>query len=181
MRHASHVAAIALLLGCADNAPLSPDADLLDSFHTHDRAADLGSCQNLQVPAGSKLAYHTYASGVQIYRWNGTSWGFVAPSAVLTADANGNGFVGTHYAGPTWESKGGSKVVGAVVDRCTPNPNAIPWLLLRATSTEGSGIFHRVTFIQRVNTAAGLAPATPGNVVGEEARVPYTTEYFFYR
>lgn len=47
--------------------------------------------------------------------------------------------------------------------------------------TEGPGIFHRVTFIQRVNTVGGNAPADPGNVPGEVARVPYTTEYYFYR
>jgi hypothetical protein len=72
-------------------------------------------------------------------------------------------------------------VVGTVVKRCTPNPAAIPWLLLDAVSTEGPGIFHRVTHIQRVNTVGGNAPANPGSVTGEEARVPYTAEYFFYR
>ena len=74
-----------------------------------------------------------------------------------------------------------SKAYRAVVDRCTPDPASIPWLLLAAVSTEGPGIFHRVTFIQRVNTAGGNAPAQPGTVIGEEARVPYTTEYLFYR
>jgi hypothetical protein len=38
-----------------------------------------------------------------------------------------------------------------------------------------------VTHIQRVNTAGGIAPATPGSIVGQEARIPYTTEYLFYR
>jgi len=38
-----------------------------------------------------------------------------------------------------------------------------------------------VTQIQRVNTVGGNAPANPGSVTGEEARVPYTAEYFFYR
>ena len=38
-----------------------------------------------------------------------------------------------------------------------------------------------MTFIQRVNTTGGIAPAAPGTTVGEEARVPYTAEYFFYR
>lgn len=89
--------------------------------------------------------------------------------------------MGIHYAGPTWESESGSKVVGAVVDRCTPDPDAIPWLLLRATGSEGPGIFHRATFIQRVNTVGGLAPAEPGEFVGEVAEVPYAAEYYFYR
>ena len=71
-------------------------------------------------------------------------------------------------------------MVGSVVDRCTPNPDAVAWLLLSAVA-DGPGIFHRVDFIQRINTAGGIAPATPGSFVGQEARVPYTTEYLFYR
>jgi hypothetical protein len=48
-------------------------------------------------------------------------------------------------------------------------------------STEKPGIFHRVTYIQRLFTEGGLAPSEPGDTVGEEARVPYTAWYFFYR
>src|SRR5262245_31330189 len=146
-----------------------------------DRAPDLGGCQNLQVPAGNRVAFHAYAEGVQIYRWNGTSWAFVAPEAVLFAGAGDDGPVGIHSAGPTWESASGSKVVGTVLERCTPDPDAIPWLKLGAVSSEGPGIFRGVTFIQRVNTAGGLAPADPGDFPGEEARVPYAAEYYFYR
>ena len=136
---------------------------------------------NLQVPNGNKVAFRAYAVGVQIYRWNGTNWLFVAPEAVLFADAGNHGEVAIHYAGPTWESRSGSKVVGARVAGATVDPNAIPWLLLRAVSSEGPGIFHRVTFIQRVNTTGGNAPAAPGSSAGQEARVPYTAEYYFYR
>jgi hypothetical protein len=144
-------------------------------------APDLVDCEDLQVPVGNKLSSSLYAEGVQIYRWNGTNWTFVAPEAVLYPNAHGNGVVGIHYAGPTWESISGSKVVGTVLHRCTPDPDAIPWLLLKAVSSEGPGIFKRVTYIQRVNTVGGLAPSAPGDFVGEEARVPYTTEYYFYR
>jgi hypothetical protein len=144
------------------------------------RAPDLGNCQHLQVEAGNKVAFHVYAEGVQIYQWNGTSWIFVAPEAMLFADAGNNGEVGIHYAGPTWESVSGSKVVGTVSDRCTPDPEAIPWLLLRALSSDGPGIFHRVTFVQRVNTVGGIAPTDSG-FMGEVRDVPYTAEYFFYR
>ncbi|RPH80489.1 MAG: DUF3455 domain-containing protein, partial [Candidatus Rokuibacteriota bacterium] len=42
-------------------------------------------------------------------------------------------------------------------------------------------MFHRLTFIQRVNTVGGNTPTDPENVSGEVVRVPYTTEYFFYR
>jgi hypothetical protein len=143
------------------------------------RAPDLGSCGDLQVEAGHKVAFVAYAEGAQIYRWNGTSWTFTAPDAVLY-DHDGN-VVGSHYAGPTWESNSGSKVVASVLERCTPDPDAIPWLLLGTVSNEGPGLFHRVTFIQRVYTEGGLAPAGAGDFVGEEARVPYTAWYVFYR
>ena len=145
------------------------------------RAPDLSAYPNLQVPEGNKVSFHAYAEGVQIYRWNGTAWAFVAPEATLYADAGYHGVVGTHYAGPTWESNSGSKVVGAVLERATPDPDAIPWLKLEAKSNDGPGIFDQVTYIQRVNTVGGKAPADPGDFVGEEARVPYTADYYFYR
>jgi hypothetical protein len=71
--------------------------------------------------------------------------------------------------------------VAAVVERCTPDANAIPWLLLGAVTAEGPGIFHGTTFIQRVNTVGGNAPAAPGSFTGDVVRVPYTAEYLFYR
>jgi hypothetical protein len=144
-------------------------------------ALDLAACGAVQVPSGNRLALRVFASGVQIYRWNGTSWSFVAPSALLHADAAGSGIIGTHYAGPTWESASGGTLVGAVIERCTPDPDAIPWLLLEAVATAGPGIFDRVTFIQRINTVGGTAPAGAGSVIGDMAEVPYTTEYLFYR
>jgi hypothetical protein len=148
----------------------------------HDkRAPDLGECQNLQVPAGNKLAFHVFGVGVQIYTWTGTSWSFVSPEAVLFAVPGDHVVVGFHYAGPTWESLSGSNVVGTVIQSSTPNPDAIPWLLLGAASNEGHGIFQRVTFIQRLYTVGGNAPTVPGDTAGQVARVPYTARYFFYR
>jgi len=146
------------------------------------REPDLSTnCASLKVGESNKVAMHVYAIGVQIYRWNGTAWAFVAPAAVLYANEDHDGEVGTHYAGPTWESNGGSKVAGARVNGCTPDANSIPWLLLKAVSNSGPGILEHVTYIQRVNTVGGLAPTSPGTSVGQEAQVPYTAEYVFYR
>ena len=177
------VAAAAFTTGCAGDAPLGPDLPALQA-QAGPRTADLGACDSLAAPAGSRLQFHAHASGVQIYRWTGTTWSFVGPSAVLSADAGGRSMVGTHYAGPTgpvWESNAGGKVVGAVLKRCPSDAGAIPWLLLAATPDGGPGIFQRVAFIQRINTAGGNAPAEAGTAVGEEARVRYSTEYLFYR
>ncbi|MFI5219724.1 MAG: DUF3455 domain-containing protein [Bacteroidia bacterium] len=142
----------------------------------------------LEVPAGNRVSYHVFASGVQIYTCTETSpgvfaWVFTAPEAALYANAgfNGNG-VGTHYAGPTWESNSGSKVAGTRLQGVTVDATAIPWLLLGAVSSQGPGIYEGTTYIQRVNTTGGLAPATGANAstVGQQARVPYTAEYYFY-
>src|SRR5262245_22329106 len=51
----------------------------------------------MQVPQGNKVAFRLYARGIQIYRWNGTSWGFVEPVAMLFIDPNYNVKAGIHY------------------------------------------------------------------------------------
>jgi hypothetical protein len=175
-------AAAALMIGCAHDSSVGPATELQAamSSSTQKVGADLGSCDTLRVPAGSQLALHVYAKGWQIYQWNGTSWGTSTPLADLFANADFPGVVGSHYAGPKWESLSGSTIRGAVSERCTPNPDAIPWLRLDVVSIEGRGVFQGVTHIQRVNTLGGKAP-TEGGSSGEVRRVPYTAEYFFYR
>jgi len=139
------------------------------------------ACDTLNVEAGNRLSARVHALGVQIYRWSGTNWAFVGPEATLYSDSCYEDQVGIHYAGPTWEASDGSTVKGTRVDGCTPYRGAIPWLLLKASSNSGNGVFGRVTFIQRINTIGGTAPAEAGAFIGDEARVPYTTEYYFYR
>src|SRR5918994_2165757 len=108
-------------------------------------------CSLIAVDEGHKLAFHVYAKGVQIYKWNGASWDFDAPRAALFAEENYFGEVGTHFRGPNWESKSGSRVKAAVVlgTGCVPNPTAIAWLILKANENTGAGIFKNITFIQR--------------------------------
>jgi len=138
----------------------------------------------IQVPEGNVLKFHAYGLGVQIYVWTvtatGSSWVFKAPEAVLFASPEDEGVVGKHFAGPTWESNSGSKVVGARLAGVTVDSSAIPWLLLRASSSQGPGVFDHVTYIQRLNTVGGIAPSTAGASAGQVARVPYLAEYFFY-
>ena len=141
---------------------------------------DLGECEEISVPEGSKLVYHAYAEGVQIYQWANGTWEPRGPSATLYADPDRQGTIGIHYGGPTWESHGGSLVVGKLKTPCEVGTSDIPWLLLDGVRSEGPGIFHRVAFIQRINTVGGRAPSAPGSQ-GEFRNVPYTAEYFFYR
>jgi hypothetical protein len=169
IRSYAAITAVVASLGAATPARLEA---------SDNRAPELPA--DLPRPEGSKVHFHAYAAGVQIYTWNGFTWGASVPEAVLYDD-DGK-IVGSHYVGPTWESSSGSKVVGAVVlPRVTVDPDAIPWLLLSAVHTEGPGIFAATTFIHRVNTVGGKAPATAGAFVGQVAEVPYTAEYFFYR
>jgi hypothetical protein len=175
------VALVVLLTAAVSALASVPNARANGGGRTPDLPSPL--CDSIVVEAGNEVSSRVYALGVQIYRWNGGSWVFVAPSANLYADRNYRGQVGTHYGGPTWEGNNGGSVVAARVPGtgCTPDASAIPWLKLKAVSNEGPGIFSRVTYIQRVNTSGGLAPATPGTFVNEEKEVPYTAEYFFYR
>lgn len=140
-------------------------------------------CSSIAVDEGHKLSFHVYAKGSQVYRWTGVAWEFVAPVATLYAEANYFGEVGTHYVGPHWESKSGSKVKATRVlnTGCSPDPNAIPWIKLVSTENSGPGIFKGTTFIQRTNTTGGTVPTEIGSTVGEIKEVPYTADYYFYR
>ena len=171
------------LTACAD-APAGPARQAAlaagDAAGTFSRFPDLTGCEQLAAPEGSVLDLRAFAIGVQIYQWTGSTWNFVAPSATLYADEGLHGQVATHFGGPTWESNSGSRVVGTILQRCTPDATAIQWLSLSAVPT-GAGIFAQTTFIQRLFTVGGLAPSTPGSTVGEIAKVPYTAQYFFYK
>lgn len=175
--------ALTLLGGCAGEGVAGPAqrAALLPPSAAARVAPDLTGCEQLEPPAGSQLAFRAYAVGVQIYRWNGTAWSFVAPDARLFADADGRGLIGTHYAGPTWESTSGGQVFGSVIAACPKGTDVIAWLLLGTTGSGAPGVFRGVTHIQRVNTVSGTAPTAPGSLPGQEQRVPYTAEYLFYR
>jgi hypothetical protein len=139
----------------------------------------------LAVPAGAKLAARFHATGAQVYACTSAggqySWVLARPDATL-ADASG-AIAGSHGAGPAWKSKDGSSVVGKkLAQAAAPEAGAIPWLLLGATSTTGAGQFTAVTFVQRVATKGGIAPATGCDAthVGAEARANYSADYYFY-
>jgi hypothetical protein len=171
-------AVVVPLVGCDDESPLAPEAGAPLAAAA---GPDLGACGIIRPPVGSKLSYHVYAEGVQIYRWDGGAWIFVGPSATLFADAAGTAKVGTHYTGPTWASVSGDTVVGLLSQKCPVAPADIPWLLLDVISNTGQGLFQGATHIQRVNTVGGQFPLAPGSFVNEIRNVPYTAEYFFYR
>ncbi len=142
----------------------------------------------LRVTGGAVLVQTVNAAGVQIYLCSADKseptrfeWQLKAPEADLFGAAARK--IGRHYAGPTWESNDGSRVTGESVARTdSPDPNSVPWLLLRAKSAAGDGIFGKVIFIQRLHTSGGKAPfnGCDRSSAGNEVRTPYTAEYRFY-
>jgi hypothetical protein len=78
-------------------------------------------------------------------------------------------------------------VVAGTEESC-PNTGSIGCLLLQVIGAEegptGGKLLTRTSFIQRLNTKGGSAPATGCSVatdVGRQALVPYTADYYFFR
>jgi Protein of unknown function (DUF3455) len=141
---------------------------------------------DVRVDAGNKLFEVGHAIGVQIYACNGSAWTFVAPRADLYND-RGKRII-THFAGPTWQANDGSQVVGRVAGTATVDPTAIPWLKLAKASTTvgpfGGDKLVKTTFIQRINTRGGLAPAAStctAAATGRQVEIPYTADYTFWK
>lgn len=147
--------------------------------------AEVSTPEQIKAPAGYSPVLTAHAKGDQIYQCalnkGEYAWETQAPDAKLF-DANGN-IVGNHSAGPLWEYKEGSRVVGRVVNKVDMAPGkAISWLLVEVVSHQGDGLFSNVDFINRVNTHGGLPPASgcDTNHLGSEKRVAYTADYVFY-
>ena len=143
---------------------------------------------NLTPPDGSVLLFELQADGVQIYTCEAKPddatafvWTFKAPEAELI---NSQGVVaGHHFGGPTWEGFDGSSVVGNVLEQAdSPDSGSIPWLLLEAKDHAGTGAFSTITYVQRLNTVGGVAPADgcDSSHAGDEVRQPYQATYAFY-
>ena len=85
-----------------------------------------------------------------------------------------------------WAQK--TNFITAGTDETCPNPGAIDCLLLQTIGTKqgptGGKILTKTTFIQRLNTRGGSAPATGCSTpadVGKQALVPYSADYHFFR
>jgi hypothetical protein len=149
----------------------------------------------LAPPAGATIKLHAHAVGAQIYTCTASgagsadggagattyAWVLKAPDAALFDSSGAQ--IGTHGAGPSWTWRDGSVANGAkVAELNAPVPDAIAWLLLRVTSTSGAGMLSDATYVQRLNTAAGRAPAAgcDATTVGTDTRSGYSADYYFY-
>ncbi len=143
--------------------------------------------EKINAPANEQVVLKAQGSGSQIYVCHaGTdgklAWSLKAPEAELL-DAQG-AVIGRHYAGPTWEDKDGSAIVGQAVAKVVPPDLAsIPWLLVNVTRHSGDGVLSRVTSVQRINTQGGMPPPeTDCNTskLNSEMKSRYTADYYFY-
>ena len=81
-----------------------------------------------------------------------------------------------------------SNSIPAGSDPTCPNTDSIPCLLLQSIGSQpgpsGGTMLSKTSFIQRLNTRAGVAPADGCSTsadVGSQTLVPYTADYYFYR
>jgi hypothetical protein len=131
----------------------------------------------LKVPEGHRPVASMDA-GVRVYKCASGAWKLLEPAATLAENGKTTAL---HSRGPVWVSTSdGSAVIASPVQGASVSrPNAVPELLLKATTTRGTGVFGRISYVQRLRTEGGMAPGQP--CTGEEEKaVPYTAAYVFY-
>lgn len=141
------------------------------------------------LPGGNTRVATYYAEGVQKYKAQvkaGSSpvtyeWVFVAPKATLYSASNKK--AGTHGAGPYWEQSVSDSIFAQAFSPAktvNPDTGSIPWLQLMPKSGKtATGIFASVSYIQRIATKGGKAPANPPVNIADTADVFYTAVYRF--
>jgi len=141
----------------------------------------------VRVPAGQKLMMATTGVGEITYECREKKdlagqheWAFVGPVATLYGGDRKT--VGKYYAGPTWEAADGSKVTGKQVAVAPASPGNLPLQLVKADPAMGAGAMTGVSYIQRLNTKGGVAPAMACDAAGKGKRqvVAYEADYVFY-
>lgn len=143
----------------------------------------------VQVPSGHRMAMETVGAGDITYECKakkGTTdqfeWTFVGPDAVLS-DRSGKA-IGKYFGPPaTWQNDDGSKVTATQVAVSPAGAGNIPYQLVKANPATGSGAMTGVTYIQRVATKGGVAPASAcaASNMGSKETVKYQAGYVFWK
>ncbi len=144
---------------------------------------------SVKVPTGHKVAMETVGAGDITYECRVKAsapgeheWVFVGPDARLMD--RGGKQVGKYYGPPaTWESMDGSKLTATQVAVAPNGTGNIPYQLVKANPAMGSGAMQGVSYIQRVATQGGVAPAMAcgASSMGQKQVVKYQADYIFYR
>jgi hypothetical protein len=177
IRTAMAAAAVSLVAACASMAPTMPSY------------SQAGLPAALQVPAGNRVALETVGVGDITYQCSARKdmagqfeWVFVGPDARLMD--RGGKQVGKYYGPPaTWEAMDGSRLTATQLAVAPHQAGSIPLQLVKGNPATGAGAMQGVTYIQRVATMGGVAPATPcaaGNL-GAKQGVKYQADYIFYK
>ena len=142
----------------------------------------------VKVPTGNKVALETVGVGEITYECRAKTdapgtfeWAFVGPQADLNSRSGAK--VGTYFGPPaTWAANDGSKITGTQVAVSPAPAGNIPMQLVKANPASGPGAMMGVTYIQRVATKGGVAPADPCNsgAAGKKMVVKYQADYIFY-
>ena len=183
--------AAAAASGCAPDQPADTTASDQAALSDDNGARLQARCPSdvpaaLNPPADATLAAVLPARGVQIYTCavpaagGAPAWTLKAPHAVRGKEKDVQAI---HFAGPSWQALDGSIVTATRVgSAAAPDGTSIPWLLLQGATHTGPGAFADVTWIQRLDTENGAAPATgcDDTHVGAQVLVAYAADYFFY-
>jgi hypothetical protein len=177
LRHSlSFVTLAAMIVGCASAPPM--------------KAFDQSSLpEAVKVPAGHRVAMETVGIGDITYECRDKKdaagqfeWAFVGPSAVLK-DRKGE-TIGAYFGPPaTWRSNDGSAVTGAQQAVSPASAGSIPLQLVKTNPATGQGAMTGVTYIQRVATQGGVAPAMTCDAAtkGKREVVKYQADYILYK
>ncbi|GAA1634075.1 DUF3455 domain-containing protein [Actinoplanes couchii] len=160
-------------------APERPATTQADNY-----GADPRVPPELEPPPGHRVHAVLKARGVQVYACRSGAWAPLEPAASLTGVTMRpvKKVSVLHFRGPSWQSdQDGSLLEGdpaSVVRAPSGHRDSIPQLRITAKSTRGGGLFGRVTYVQRLDTAGGLAS---GPCAGDgTVAVPYRAVYRFF-
>jgi hypothetical protein len=161
--------------------------------------------EDIEVEEGHEAFFVGHAVGTQNYvclpQGSSVAWVLFTPQATLFARQGRQ--IQTHFFSPnafesgtvrpTWQDSSDTsavwgKGVGTSSDPSYVAPDAIAWLKIEVVGAQrgpkGGKKLTGTTFIQRLNTVGGKAPATgcavPGDI-GNRAYVPYQADYFFFK
>jgi hypothetical protein len=146
----------------------------------------------VKVPLGHRVAWETVGVGEITYECRakaGTAdafeWVFVGPKADLRSRQGR--VVGSYFGPPaTWAAQDGSSLTGAQLAVAPAGSGNIPLQLVKANpakGADGKGDLQGVSYIQRVATRGGVAPATACNGMAQGSRqvVTYQADYIFWK